>query len=749
MKANIERGSGFRGILNYLLDEGKKATGKKEPEIIGGNMTGHNARSLTREFAAIRKLRSDIKRPVWHCSLALPPGEKVANSKWSLIATRYMELMKLDPSRHQFVAIRHHDCDHDHIHILSNRINLAGRLWYGQFELYQSIRATQTLEQEFSLTITPSLWGENDDTGKRIKRRAAKKKPKKEEIEQAVRTGKAPNRLLLQEIIDEALKSGTQTIFSFIEQVEAGGAFAIPNVARTGRMNGFAFAINGIRFKGSDLGANYTWKQLQEQGVCYEQDKDCDRLIKSADRIKKTFNAINTGVATGAPAGAGAHERTGQSDGTRDSKHQSVNVADDRRNQESQHQRPTGREKINGYSEATTDLDRTKRQQSEDADKTGQRDSASSGTAKQPEKMARTPATTLNWGLLADHVADLAAPATGKLVANSPSHQARIKAWNQQHSVLQAEHYHLIIMPPADEKIKNHPPATSNTTEPQVVSAAEITDRIPELRRLNAQGHDIYITPSDTRYHYVVLDIPNKQALQKLRGDGYQPCLVQVSEVSSLQVVLKIPKKTNDQNELSLIDKISAQITGLYGSSGKGAEGRLKVAGFANNKEPGNIFTQVIEAVDRFCRKTKEILEKALKRDTARKKQQQRIALIKQQIDALISGKIQNLDSPQQAFQAHWREFYEETKAHQQKNLRLADIDSKACLQMLLDGWDVDDVTKAMSTLSPALKTTQANEYGYQQKIIQKTLDVFSENQKPGSVNQEVLPTEKHPLSDH
>ncbi|WP_373870448.1 relaxase/mobilization nuclease domain-containing protein, partial [Aeromonas caviae] len=37
---------------------------------------GSDPRELSREFSAVRQLRPDIGKPVWHCSLSLPPGEQ-------------------------------------------------------------------------------------------------------------------------------------------------------------------------------------------------------------------------------------------------------------------------------------------------------------------------------------------------------------------------------------------------------------------------------------------------------------------------------------------------------------------------------------------------------------------------------------------------------------------------------------------------------------------------------------------------
>ena len=130
MKAKISRGGGFRGALNYVLDVGKDATGDKLAEIVGGTMIARDAAGMSREFSAVRQLRPDIKRPVWHCSLSLPPGDKLDPAKWQEVAGDFMQEMGF-PADTQYTVVRHSDTDKDHVHIVASRISLSGNVWHG------------------------------------------------------------------------------------------------------------------------------------------------------------------------------------------------------------------------------------------------------------------------------------------------------------------------------------------------------------------------------------------------------------------------------------------------------------------------------------------------------------------------------------------------------------------------------------------------------------------------------------------
>jgi hypothetical protein len=80
----IKRGTGFRGAHDYVF--GRDDAHKDEPGVlIGGNMTGATVQQLTREFAAVRALRPDIGKSVWHNSLRLPEGETLPPERWKTL----------------------------------------------------------------------------------------------------------------------------------------------------------------------------------------------------------------------------------------------------------------------------------------------------------------------------------------------------------------------------------------------------------------------------------------------------------------------------------------------------------------------------------------------------------------------------------------------------------------------------------------------------------------------------------------
>jgi hypothetical protein len=154
MVPKVIRGAGFRGVLNYITRADTQCQGEAAaPRVIAGNMVGRDARQLAAEFKAARQLRPDVKRPVWHCPISLPPGEHLDDSKFAAVLDDFMQEMGFT-SLHQWVAVLHRDKDHLHAHVVASRIALDGRLWTGEHEARQAIAACRRLEQKHGLRAT-------------------------------------------------------------------------------------------------------------------------------------------------------------------------------------------------------------------------------------------------------------------------------------------------------------------------------------------------------------------------------------------------------------------------------------------------------------------------------------------------------------------------------------------------------------------------------------------------------------------
>ena len=269
MKGNVVRGSGFRGVLNYLLRE--EGTNRPRPGayLAGGNLDGHDPRSLANEFAVSRKLRTDIERPVWHTSLSLPEGENLTDERWQEAAEKLMTKIGMDPNLHQWTLVRHDDTDYEHAHLVASRIGLDGSIWYGRWEARLVHEATQEIEQEMGLTLTPGPDTAEEDYRQRPGANSEGPQVKITQKERLAWESKGvaiPPKVEVASALEVAINYGDGTLEDLKQRLELEGITTHVNQAKTGRINGLSFEVERggetCRYKASQIHKSYGWKNL-------------------------------------------------------------------------------------------------------------------------------------------------------------------------------------------------------------------------------------------------------------------------------------------------------------------------------------------------------------------------------------------------------------------------------------------------------------------------------------------------------
>lgn len=275
----IKRGKNFAGVVFYALRPASHH--KTPPSVIGGNMDGSNAGELIAEFNATKALRPDLAKPVWHNSLRLPKNEALTDAQWSEIADDYMSRMGFSET-HLRCYVLHDDAAGQHIHIIASRIELSsGKLYLGKNENLISTHIIQDLEQDYQLTRT-----KGPKASPAAPSPTPKLKKSRNEMMIEKRTGELCPKGFIQNALNELLDT-RQSITDFVQQLVAQNIRPIPNIASTGRMNGFSFEYNGIAFKASQLGKGYSWSALQSR-IDYQQERDNAFLFKLKSSVRET-----------------------------------------------------------------------------------------------------------------------------------------------------------------------------------------------------------------------------------------------------------------------------------------------------------------------------------------------------------------------------------------------------------------------------------------------------------------------------
>jgi len=253
MIAKIKRGGGFRGLFNYLLRESKL------PEIVGGNCTGRDVEQLVEEFAYVRTSNPEISKPVLHCSLSLEPGETLSPDRWAKGAQIFMKHLGLSEDR-PWAAVRHKDKDHDHIHIVTSRVDYTGSVWYGSWQVKKAMKAKQAVEEALSLNRTPIKSPQvqvPDAVLRRVQRQIDQGNSNPDITETKIPA-----------LIERAITCSNGSPTAFEETLSASGVLLCYNQSeKTGRISGVSFsATDGKHWvKGSSLGRAFSWSRISSR----------------------------------------------------------------------------------------------------------------------------------------------------------------------------------------------------------------------------------------------------------------------------------------------------------------------------------------------------------------------------------------------------------------------------------------------------------------------------------------------------
>ncbi len=613
MIAKMAKGGGFRGALEYDLQEGKSI-------LLDTNLSGQTPRAMARELGEVRQLRPTLGKAVVHVALSLPPGEHLTDDQWRTVGHRYLAHMGL--TENQYVMSRHTDTDHEHIHLVANRITFTGAVVSDSQDWKRQEALMRTLEREYGLTpVAPS-------------REAERKAPTKGEIEYAARTGQPSIKQQLQGLCDAAMQA-CPSLSAYVERLEAVGVEVIPTVQLNGaKVSGLMYRLDDTLMKGSDLGKAYSPAGLAKKGVTYEQDRDFAALERCRER--EAYRAYEYATGEG-PANEGPERRgvsgpagaVGPSDGRvdgRDARDLSAVTTREYgagagvRSAEPSLAPNVGTEsgRTAGSRPAVDESDRL-------VDSKLRADLAPSGVATGVETL-RADGGDGGLGRAAhDRIVALAlGQASGVYPALQTVRDRTTQAVQRQLQAFGVDRVDIGIRDGREGKMMN-----------RLWTPDEVLKNTAWLKRMNAQGNDIYVKPVG-EHGLVLVDDLQPEAMDRLKGHGFHPAIVTETSPGNLQAWLKLSREVVDPN----IRKVVAQdVAQDFGGDPNSADAQHygRLAGFTNQKpdrllETGlHPYVLLREWSGQVMTHAQELLDQAtrfLDHQAARQEQEQRLAAI-------------------------------------------------------------------------------------------------------------------------
>ncbi|PSB30828.1 relaxase/mobilization nuclease domain-containing protein [Chlorogloea sp. CCALA 695] len=277
----IHKKQDFLKTLKYVLD-------KEKAEIIGTGMAGSSPDVLNEQFLAIAALNQSVVKKCAHIIVSIAAREKLSNSQYHQVTKEilqdlsYLPTQELSSSTSQFVAIRHYDRDHEHIHIVTSRVQHNGKSVSDSFDYFNAEVSTRRIADQLGLEIAPVS---NHAIASRLKKEFGIIAEVSPEHQKNIKLIHNPRKKLTsKQIIRQAIEASIVNrpdISTFIERLETKGIMVLPKI-ESNNLLGLTYILGNVKIAGYQVYRPYSWAKLQsEYGLTYDYQKDSFFLEKT------------------------------------------------------------------------------------------------------------------------------------------------------------------------------------------------------------------------------------------------------------------------------------------------------------------------------------------------------------------------------------------------------------------------------------------------------------------------------------
>jgi len=237
MMAKIVKGSGARGIVDYILDSKKQAT------LIDcqGVLLNDNA-SIARSFIAQSRLNPRVDKFIGHISLSFSKQDlpRLTDELMIQISREYMEKMGIRDT--QYIIGRHYDKEHPHVHIAFNRVDNNGRTISDRNDRYRSERICKELTRKYGLYFA---------NGKEQVKTHRLKEPDKSRYE-------------IYQVLQREVARCTDWN-TLLKRLKAEGIdVRFKYKGNTSEIQGIVFTKNGYHFNGSKIDRSFSYSKIDK-----------------------------------------------------------------------------------------------------------------------------------------------------------------------------------------------------------------------------------------------------------------------------------------------------------------------------------------------------------------------------------------------------------------------------------------------------------------------------------------------------
>lgn len=153
--ANANVGNGFRNCISYVYQEHKNLPEKERRVVLHeNNVAGDCSRDIGFQMREIAMERRRVKKPVLHIQISFHPDEKLTKELSKKSVDSILKGIGVQKDNHQYVVVQHRDKEHDHYHVVINRVGMDASLLNDHRILDRLQVACDKTELEYGLRKT-------------------------------------------------------------------------------------------------------------------------------------------------------------------------------------------------------------------------------------------------------------------------------------------------------------------------------------------------------------------------------------------------------------------------------------------------------------------------------------------------------------------------------------------------------------------------------------------------------------------
>ena len=268
MIAKILKGSGFKGVINYILDP------KKGTELIDSSgVRTESINHIVQSFIDQTELNPRVNKVVEHISLSFSAQDssKLSNEWMAQIAREYME--KLGIKDTQYIIGCHFDKEHPHVHIAFNRIDNNGKTISDRNDRFKSEKICKELTSKYRLYFA---------NGKEKVKEYRLKEPDKTkyEIYQALKT-------------EIARCKDWKNLLAHLKKQDIDARFKYKGNSQ--EVQGIIFEKNGYHFNGSKVNRSFSYSKIDF--TLQQNNKEHEQQTQGMINLISNVASVTSGLA--------------------------------------------------------------------------------------------------------------------------------------------------------------------------------------------------------------------------------------------------------------------------------------------------------------------------------------------------------------------------------------------------------------------------------------------------------------------